>query len=187
MKNKWIILAAAVAVTALTTAQAVPITGAIDMSGTATVNSLSLAAATAATSLTGVAVTGGPTGAFAGTFGSVVAWNGFTWPGGSASPLWTFTASGVTYTFALATDSVANQSNTFLNLLGSGTLTATGYDPTPGLWSFTISNPSGAPGANFQFSFANSQTAVVPDGGATVMLLGAALSALGLFRKKLIA
>ncbi len=191
-KNKWLVLAGAMSLSAFTTVQAIPITGEVDMSGTVTLNSQNLASATAATALTGVTVGGTPTGSYVGTFGDLVTWSTFSWPGGSASPLWTFTDAITTdtYTFTLASDSVASQSSTFLNLLGTGTLSISGpgsYTPETGSWSFTISNPSGGAHANYNFTFANSQVAVTPDGGATVMLLGGALSALALLRRKLIA
>jgi hypothetical protein len=194
MKNKRVILAGALALTAFATAQAIPITGEIDMSGTVTLNSASLASASAANHFNGVTVGGMPNDSYAGTFGDVVMWNAFTWPGGSASPLWTFTDATTTdtYSFALSTDSIVTQTATFLNLLGTGTLSITGpgsFSPTAGIWSFTISNPTGGAHEDFNFTFANSQTSTggVPDGGSTVMLLGAALSALALFRKNLIA
>jgi hypothetical protein len=170
-------------------AQAVPITGSIDMSGTATLNSTFLGSATAATAFNAVTVGGTPTGTFTGTFGAPVTWGAFTWPSNvPVNPLWTFTFGGNTYSFDLAHVTVSSQSNFFLNLLGSGTLHATGFDDTPGLWSFSISNPTGGPHANFQFTFQNSQTAAgVPDGGTTVMLLGSALTVIGLIRRKLAA
>lgn len=190
MKNKWLALVAGIGLSAVATVQAIPITGEIDQSGTATLNNVNLGLASAATAFTGVTVGGTPTGSFTGTVGTGVTWSGFSWPGGSANPLWTFMSGGWTYTFVLLTDSVSSQSATFLNLLGSGTLSITGagspYSSTTGAWSFTISNPSGGDNANFDFTFANSQTAV-PDGGATAILLGTALSAVGLLRKRLMA
>jgi len=194
--NKWLVLAGAVALTAFSTAQAVQITGNVDMSGTTTLNNVNLSLASSAGLFSSVTVGGIPTGSFAlngGSLGQAVTWTGFSWPSSTlVSPLWTFSTIGgsETFSFALANDSVVTQTSSFLNLLGNGTLTGTGavnYDPTPGVWSFTISNPSGQTSANMSFTFQNSQTAVIPDGGATVMLLGAALSAMGLFRKKLIA
>jgi hypothetical protein len=196
MKNKWLILAGAVALTAFSTAQAIPITGQIAMSGSAMLDNTQLGLSTQASVFSNVRVGGLPSGSFTGTFNDVVTWSAFTWvPAGSATPLWTFSdaGTGYTYTFNLASDTIIQRDNSFLNLLGTGTLFITGsgspYDVggTAGTWSFNISDTSGGSGANFVFTFANSQTAVVPDGGATVMLLGAALSALGLFRKKLIA
>jgi hypothetical protein len=91
----------------------------------------------------------------------------------------------VTYEFDLNSVGVVTQNNTFLNLLGSGTLKATGFTDTTGSWSFTISNPTGDPHATFAFTFANSQTAAVPDGGMTAMLLGGALSVLAFIRRKI--
>jgi VPDSG-CTERM motif len=91
-----------------------------------------------------------------------------------------------TYSFDLANVSVFSQSNSFLNLMGSGTLHVTGFDDTPGLWSFTISNPGGGAHANFMFTFANSQTGSgVPDGSATVALLGIAFVGLEGLRRML--
>jgi hypothetical protein len=157
-------------------AQAIPITGTIDMSGTATLNNTLLGSATAATPFTAVTVGGAPTGAFAGTFGSSVTWSAFSWPSNVlVAPLWTFVSGANTYSFDLANVSVFSQDNDFLNLKGSGTLHVTGFDDTPGTWSFTISNPTGGAHPDFMFTFANSQTATgVPDGGMTVALLGIA-------------
>jgi VPDSG-CTERM motif len=73
-----------------------------------------------------------------------------------------------------------------LNITGTGPA----YDATAGFWTFTISNAGGGNHDNFAFTFANNQTTVipnVPDGGMTVVLLGAALSGLCLFRKKMMA
>jgi hypothetical protein len=166
-----------------------PITGAIDMSGTANnLNSTLLGSATSVAFFTGVTVGGTPTGTFAGTSGASVTWSGFSWPSNVlVAPLWTFTSGANTYSFDLANVSVFSQSNSFLNLMGSGTFHVTGFDDTPGLWSFTISNPGGGAHANFDFTFANSQTATggVPDGGMTVALLGLALVGVEVLRRKL--
>jgi hypothetical protein len=168
-------------------AHAIPITGSIDMSGTATLNSTFLGSATAATAFSAVTVGGAPTGSFAGTFGASVTWSGFSWPSNVlVAPLWTFVFGANTYSFDLANVSVFSQSNSFLNLMGSGTLHVTGFDDTPGLWSFTISNSGGGEHSNFEFTFANSQTAAgVPDGGMTVALLGIAFVGLEGLRRKL--
>ena len=194
IRNKYLLLAAALALAAVTSVQAIPITGTIDMSGTANLDSTLLGSATKATSFTAVTVGGVPTGAYVGTFGDSVAWNGFGWnpPTTPVNPLWSFTdaGTGFTYSFNLATVGVVSQDNSFLNILGTGSLTITGagspYDTTDGQWSFTISNPGGGSHANFAFTFANSQTgATVPDGGMTVILLGTGLAGLGLLRRKL--
>lgn len=198
MKNSFKSLIAAVLLVGFASAvQAIPITGSVDMSGTVFLNDQTLGTATAATSFGSVTVGGIPTGAYTGTAGSSVTWSAFSWDATfvPVSPLWTFfnAGTGYTYTFALNSVGVVTQNNTFLNLLGAGTLSITGagspYTPTAGVWSFTISNPTGGDHANFAFTFANSQTAAggVPDGGTTILLLGAALSGLGLIRRKLVA
>ncbi len=166
-------------------ARAVGITGTIDMSGTAILNSTSLGSATAATGFIGTTVGGIPTGSFTGTGGSSVTWSAFSWPSNTAvTPLWTFTVGPTTYSFELGSVTVASQSNTFLNLLGTGVLSKTGFDDTVGSWSFTISNSSGAAHSNFAFTFANSQTAAVPEGGSALALLGMGLIGIATIGRK---
>jgi hypothetical protein len=172
--------------------QAIPISGGLHMVGGASLDSANLGSATKANSFTSVAAL-----AFTGTgsYGGLapadpVTFKPFGWNPSTAPvlALWKFTDpnTGFTYSFDLATVSVASQSDTFLNLQGTGTLWITGpgslYDPTFGNWTFTISNPSGASSASFGF---DSAVAAVPDGGTTVILLGAALSSLAMIRRKL--
>ena len=169
-------------------AGAIPITGTVDMSGTAFLNNTALGSATATTGYMSVTVGGIPTGSFTGTFGDSVTWSVFGWNPSTApvSPLWTYhdVGTGFNYSFNLGTVSVMTQTNFFLNLLGTGTLFITGpgspYDAagTSGAWSFTISNPTGTTHDTFAFTFANSQTAIpaVPDSGSAAALLGIALA-----------
>ena len=173
---------------------AVPITGSIDMSGTAVLDSTLLGSATSATSFSSVTVGGVPTGAYVGTLGDSVSWSAFGWAPATTpvTPLWTFinAGTGYTYSFDLSTVTVVSQDNSFLNLSGTGTLDITGagspYTPTSGFWSFTISNPGGGAHQNFSFTFANSQTAAgVPDGGSMIAMLGMAVLGLGALRRKL--
>ena len=94
-------------------------------------------------------------------------------------PLWTVGG----FTFDLTTSSIVFQTTSFGGILvvqGNGIITAAGFDPTAGTWSFT----SNGPGADGQFSF-SAGTSAVPDGGATVMLLGLALAGVGALRRKL--
>ena len=69
-----------------------------------------------------------------------------------------------------------------LALTGLGTAYLTGKDATPGLWSFSADRNQGV--VNFSFS---STTQVpppsVPDGGSALLMLGAAVSALGLIAR----
>jgi hypothetical protein len=190
MKNKWMILAAALALSAITTVQATPITGVVTMGGTAILNNTVLGSATGVTAFSGVTVNSPATGIYAGLIGSAVTWSGFTWNPSSApvTPLWQFTVAGETYSFNLGAITSVSQGANFVNLIGTGTLMATGnvnYDATPGAWTFTINDANGTD-PNMQFGFSNNQNPT-PDGGATVMLLGAALTGLGLLRRKLIA
>ena len=67
-------------------------------------------------------------------------------------------------------------------ITGTGTLTGAGFDSTPGTWAFSAQSAGGIHQASFTFS-ADTTGAGVPDGGTTVMLLGAALGALGLARR----
>jgi hypothetical protein len=182
-------LALAVASMMTLSARAIPITGTIDMSGTAFLDNVLLGSADGVSSFGTVTIGGVPTGSFTGTAG-LVTWNAFSWnpPSTPVVPLWSFGFGGRTYSFDLTSITVDSQDNTFLNLLGSGVLKITGagptYDDTFGAWSFTISNPTGGAHANFAFTFANSQTAAAPDAGGTLILLGGAIMGLmGIARK----
>jgi VPDSG-CTERM motif len=172
-------------------AHAIPITGEIDMSGTAFLDNVFLGLATKTTGYGAISVGGIPTGSFAGTAGDSVTWTTFGWaPFFSSGHLWTFTdaGTGFTYSFDLSGDTIMHQDNMFLNLLGTGTVSITGngspYDTTTATWSFTISNPDGGPHSNFAFTFANSQT-TTPDGGSAVALLGIALAGIEGMRRML--
>lgn len=88
-------------------------------------------------------------------------------------PLWT-TATGLSFTLTGIT-SVNEIGNSALVLFGTGTLSSTNlaYDPTPGEWSFNASETSTV------FSWGSTATARVPDGGATLGLLGISILGLG--------
>ena len=86
------------------------------------------------------------------------------------------------FTFDLASATIISQSNFFLNVLGEGTISGNGFDATPGTFSFTIDNANGRPRVLFGFA-AEGSAVPTPDGGATVMLLGAAIGALGIARR----
>jgi hypothetical protein len=188
MKNKWIMIAGVITAMAVTSVQAIPITGGISLAGDYAVNAGgNLNAATAFTSFSGVAVKS-VAGVYSGagitmnTPGSVTM-NTFSFssfPVLGLSPLWT-TISGTVASFDLFSPiSVLQPGDDTLTLKGLGVLYLTGYDATPGNWIFTANQAGGS----FSFSSSNGS---VPDGGSTAMLLGAALSAVALLRKKLIA
>lgn len=74
-------------------------------------------------------------------------------------PVWEFSDAGTgwTYAFKLSSVSIVTQNMSFLNLLGFGSATITGpgspYTETPGVWAFTIDNPSGSFPPDFHFNF----------------------------------
>jgi hypothetical protein len=184
MKWKFLKYVACAAVTLglASIVRAGPITGSIEMNGSYSLNGV--LTATAFTSFSGWTVDGGllgPTGTFAGTAGDAVTMTPFTFKSftGPLDPLWTFVAGGVTYSFDLT-------SVTGVAVLGAVVLSGNGWltdgvagDTTAGTWSFT-----GGLGKGGTLTIA-SAPASVPDGGATVVLLGVALSGLGFIRKKL--
>ena len=103
--------------------------------------------------------------------------NGWNFAGGGPQPgLWSVGG----FTFDLASATITSQSNFFLNVLAEGTISGNGFDPTPGVFSFTIDNANGRPRVIFGFA---AEGASLPDGGTTVMLLGAAIGALGMARR----
>ena len=143
-----------------------------------------------ATAFTGVTVGGTPTGSFASvTAGTVVTWMPFGWMPSTTpvNDLWSFVFSGLTYSFDLNNIMVDFQSNTILSLSGSGVLdiSGAGYSPTAGDWAFSINKAGGGKNATFNFTFSNSQTAAVPEGGLTIAFLGSALLGLGMLRRRL--
>ncbi len=180
----------AVALLACATAHAVPISGQVTIAGTATLNNTNLNQATAATAFSGVTVIDPTTGSYAGSQGSAVTFNPFSWSPSSASvsPLWSFVFGGRTYQFNLASLTVVSQSSTFLNIAGIGTLTISGtgptFDPTIGSWSFSIVNPSGGPQVSFQFSFAPPMNVPMSEDGSALALLSIGLVCLELIRRK---
>jgi len=104
---------------------------------------------------------------------------------GPVTPLWTFTVGGLTYWFELTSLSSATITSGSLALAGLGTAYITGFTPTEG--NFAVSGT----GSNFILQFVSaSNTAngvAVPDGGATLMLLGVAFGGLETLRRKMTA
>lgn len=176
MRKHFIKFAGAVllALSLQTAASAVPISGNLNFLGVAQLDSADLSAATKVNAILGFA--GTADGSFSGiSFATPVA---FTLP-------WSFTSGAVNdfwsvggFTLDLASSWVVTQNATFLNVVGTGTLRAIGYDDTPGTWSFTIPGAS----ANSTFTFAAASSAV-PDGGMTLVLTGAGLVAIAAIRR----
>jgi hypothetical protein len=112
--------------------------------------------------------------------------------GQGLTALWSYVgADGDTFTFNLASSTgpviTGSGGSAVLAVTGIGTITASGpvaFTATVGTWAFNTQNPSAGSPATFSFSAA---TGAVPDGGSTVMLLGAAMSGFAFLRKKLMA
>ncbi len=178
--------AALVALALTSAAQALPyINGDIQFIGAAQLNNAVLANATGVTSF-GSVTSMFPTGSFA-TPGYLTNPTVFTSPwmfntvAPGISPFWT----AGSFTFDLtASSKLPSSTPTFLDVSGFGTVSAAGFAPTAGTWTFTISSASGSAN-NGNFSFQSSATSAgVPDGGATVALLGFSLLGLHGVRRK---
>jgi hypothetical protein len=198
MKNNIIkyMACAAMALGLAATVQAATITGGISLAGgPLVVNTGDLATGTAVTGFGSVGVT-----SVSGSYASIVVapgagtpyvyTQGFTFlpsPGLPTGPvnIWAFYGNnGITvYDFWLSTVQTVSQGilpngTHFLDVSGMGTLDI-GGDSVLGSYTLTANSASST------FSFSSSNGAQVPDGGMTVMLLGAALSGLALIRRKL--
>jgi hypothetical protein len=199
MKNKWLIGGAVAAFIAFSaTVQATSITGSINFEGGTIDLNGPISTATTITAFGGFSIVNGnagvaPTGSFAGTQGSAVTFAGAPLVFSPSSSyvdnpvLWTFTFGGNIYSFDLTSVVSSVGVGPSLNLAGSGILTISGgvYTPTAGTFSLSATGAGSGP-LNETFGFTAGNSAV-PDGGTTVMLLGVALSGLGLLRKKLAA
>jgi hypothetical protein len=180
-KTLLAIIAAVAGVGLLSSAQATPITGMLNIAGTANFNTSSLTTASSAT-FSDVLVLGGNTGTFAGfAVGTPVVMASYTFdPSTITNGLWSVNG----FTFNLLTSTVEQRSATFLSVSGTGIITGPpGFDPTPGVWAFTSQNAGGHPHDTFSFS-ANTEGGAVPDSGMTLALLGAGLMGLAAFRAK---
>jgi hypothetical protein len=162
--------------------EAVPITGDIDFYGSVTLDTTSLATAMKVVSWSETRV-----GSTSGSYTAIPLDNPATFlpnyifnPASPQTPLWTTSFGGVTFSFNLLTSTIVSQSATFLNVRGTGTVTGTGFDPTFGLWSFTLRSPDGGTNQTFRFG-----SAALPDGGSALAFLGMALVAVEALRRRL--
>src|SRR5207248_4369433 len=157
---KRTLLAAVVLLGAGVILEAAPITGTITIKGGAQLDSTSVNTATKVTGWlngsgakpTVVSRSGSFTGFVSARATVTMA---APWNFGSGLPaLWSVGG----FTFNLTASSIVKQGNGFLAVSGTGTITGTGFAPTPGSWKFSTQNSP----ANGVFSFSASTTASTP-------------------------
>jgi hypothetical protein len=194
MKNKSMKFGgAAVAALALAASvQAIPITGGVSISGAYTADTGHLQTASELTitlaslnygtgSFSGGTLQGSP-----GLYTPVYVNQLITSPNYDnldSQVLWSVKNGSTTYDFTVTSELVGayNSALETIGLSGAGTITDGNVnDMVYGTWQLTF-------GQDVVFSWEATSGANVPDGGATAMLLGAALSAVGLLRRKLVA
>lgn len=202
MKTK--ILAAISALAFAGSVSAIPVTGTIQMTGNVTFDTDDLETATLAKfpqAPFDAMVTSG-TGSYAetGVANAPVVWQDFTFGATGpqdVTPLWTFVnlLKGWTYSFSLESiSSITRSSDPIfgdeLSIKGLGKVSITGpgstFDTTVANWTFNVTDSSGG-GQVFEFAFNDSNTAIpspVPDGGASLVLLGTAFAAISAIRRK---
>jgi len=172
-------------------AQATPIQGTIEFAGSVHFNTNSLATAHRVVTWYDIhnnagfsSVAPSSTGDFSGILGGTQATMAQPWIFNPSTPtpgLWSVGG----FSFDLLTSTVVTQTAGNLDITGSGIVSGNGFDPTNMDWSFSTQSSGGIPRVRFSFS-ADANADAVPDGGTTVMLLGAALGALGMARRYLI-
>ena len=158
-------------------AKAVPttISGELDLGGSVSYDSTSLASAKEVKTwynvfgTAGLSSVTGATGDFSGIALGSDATMTAPWVFGSGQPaLWSVGG----FTFDLLTSAIVSQSSTFLNITGTGTISGNGFLNTQGVWSFTSTSANGGTSVKFGFT----ASTVAPDGGSAVALLGIALA-----------
>jgi hypothetical protein len=86
------------------------------------------------------------------------------------------------FQFNLTQSNIVFQGPGFVTVQGFGIMSGNGFDPTAGIWRFTTQDPSAGSPPTFSFS---ASTASLPEGGATLALLGLGLAGLEGLRRKL--
>ena len=166
-------------------AQAVPVTGAITFAGGVELDTGSVNTATAVVSWLdqspsfAMPTVQGASGNFAGLDNPPqTATFAFPWVFGSGTPvLWSVGG----FTFNLIASSIVSQiGDGNLLVTGTGYISHAGFAPTSATWFFSVQDDP----ADGVFSWSGGSEAI-PDGGATVALLGLALAGIEGIRRKL--
>jgi hypothetical protein len=169
-----------VLVFAAQTTQAIPVTGTIGFTGQASFDTSSVGTATAVESWFNTVVNG-----TSGSFSTVALNTPVTiaapWSFHTTTPITAFwTADG--FTFELLASSIVTQGTGFVFVTGTGIVTGNGYNQTALDWNFSSQGNAVTTTPSWTFS---ASSLSVPDGGTTVLLLGAALSGIAMIKRKL--
>ncbi len=174
-------------------AQAGNITGKVNFTGAATLNTQNLATATRVNSWADTMTTSqsANTGSFSGvpTNTPVTFFAPWNFNSGPITNFWMFNSTGGNFRFDLISSMVMTQNSSFLNVSGIGTISGTNsmgqtFNPTFGRWAFSIQDSSAGGGGTFTFSF-SADTSAIPEGGSAIALLGVGLVAVEVIRRKL--
>jgi len=184
--SKILLVIAAATALGLGAAQATLINGSITFGGSATMNGTSQTA-TQVNSFVNFHVEMSDGDFSAATFPDLVSttvgvsgpWIFSPPPGNAVSGLWS--VAGFTFDLQQTVAVTRDPATLALDVMGVGTITGNGFDPTPGEWHYTSQDPASR--GFFSFS-AGTAVSPVPDGGSTVALLGAALFAVGALRAR---
>ena len=94
------------------------------------------------------------------------------------NPLWTIAGDTTLFSFALETIAINLETPGFINLSGTGTISAAGFDDTMGNWTFS----SDGTGAGTQFAWSSTTVPVSEPG--VLLLLGIAMLGLAARRRR---
>lgn len=129
------------------TAQAQSIQGSLDFIGGATLNG-PLGSATAFSSIFAQVLPGSENGSYSGVPDSTPAtFTSFAFDGSQTLPftLFTFNVGLTNYSFQVTSIHIDHQDSTFLDIMGSGIASITGFNDTTGTWTITDTGLSGSP------------------------------------------
>ncbi|MES2925083.1 MAG: VPDSG-CTERM sorting domain-containing protein [Verrucomicrobiota bacterium] len=122
------------------------------------------------------------TGSYTGLLGATVHYNTFVYSPfvGPINPLWVTTSLAPLSSFSLTSITLVDElPGVSLTLTGLGIASVFGFEDTVGSWSFTATQN----GSSFGWDSINSPAPRVPDGGATLALLGVSVLGLGGMRR----